>query len=211
LFWDTTLSTSSTLLKLIPLRGVSSLLMIFQSIINRFRTLPSFSMHLTWLRSLSLRVLTPLLAALVSMVLLSLPAQADALEAYVLRYLDAKEPVSLAVNDQGQSRLFSAVELSEGKRLFEENCKNCHVGGATLPDPTVPLSLQALEGAMPPRDNISSLVSYLRQPMTYDGSEETYWCRQVSENWMSQEKVENLSAFILRSAQKAPGWGITSF
>jgi len=26
--------------------------------------------------------------------------------------------------------------------------------------------------------------------MTYDGSEETYWCREVPESWMSQEEVE---------------------
>jgi photosystem II cytochrome c550 len=142
---------------------------------------------------------------------MSLPAQADSIDAYVLRYLDAKEPVPLAIDAQGKTQLFSAADLSVGKRLFEENCKNCHVGGATLPDPTVSLSLDMLQGAVPPRDSINSLVAFLRQPMTYDGSEESYWCRQVPESWMSQQEVENLSAFLLRSAQKAPGWGTTSF
>jgi len=47
--------------------------------------------------------------------------------------------------------------------------------------------------------------------MTYDGSEETFWCRQVPESWMSQEQVEKLAAFVLRAAQKAPGWGIDNF
>jgi len=47
--------------------------------------------------------------------------------------------------------------------------------------------------------------------MTYDGSEETFWCRQVPESWMSQSEVENLSAFILRAAEKAPGWGEAKF
>jgi photosystem II cytochrome c550 len=47
--------------------------------------------------------------------------------------------------------------------------------------------------------------------MTYDGSEETYWCRGVPEGSMSQEKVENLAAFILTAAQKAPGWGTENF
>lgn len=139
-----------------------------------------------------------------------LPAQA-AIDPYISRYLDAAEPVALPLNDQEQTRSFSAEALSEGIHLFEENCKNCHVGGATLPDPTVSLSLEALQQAVPPRDNINSLVAYLRQPMTYDGSEETFWCRQVSESWMSQTQVENLSAFILRAAQKAPGWGNSSF
>lgn len=138
-------------------------------------------------------------------------AQADSLEAYVLRYLDVKEPVPLAIDAQGEIRLFSAADLSAGKRLFEDSCKNCHVGGATLPDPLVSLSLEALRGATPPRDNINSLVAYLRQPLSYDGTEESYGCRQVSEKWMDETEIENLSAFVLRAAQKAPGWGITSF
>jgi photosystem II cytochrome c550 len=54
-------------------------------------------------------------------------------------------------------------------------------------------------------------VAYLRLPMSYDGSEEAYGCRQISEKWLAQPQIENLSAFVLRAAQKAPGWGITSF
>jgi photosystem II cytochrome c550 len=136
---------------------------------------------------------------------------AGAVEPYVLRYLEVREPVPLAIDAQGNSRSFSAAELSIGKRLFEDSCKNCHVGGATLPDPTVSLSLEALQGATPSRDNISSLVAYLRQPMSYDGTEESYGCREINEKWMDQTAIENLSAFVLRAAQKAPGWGITSF
>ncbi|MCU0527273.1 MAG: photosystem II cytochrome PsbV2 [Elainella sp. Prado103] len=139
-----------------------------------------------------------------------LPAVAE-VDLYVRRYLDVQEPVPLKLDQQGQTRLFSATDLTAGKRFFEENCKNCHVGGSTLPDPTVPLSLSALQGAMPPRDTISMLVAFLRQPMTYDGSEETYFCRQVPESWLSQSEAENVAAFILRSAQKAPGWGNTTF
>ncbi|NEQ24126.1 MAG: photosystem II cytochrome PsbV2 [Microcoleus sp. SIO2G3] len=137
------------------------------------------------------------------------PAEA-AIDPYVARYLDASEPVELAI-DADQTRAFTGEEISEGKRLFEENCLNCHVGGATLPEPTATLAIDALKQATPPRDTISSLVAFLRQPMTYDGSEETFWCRQVPESWMSRSEVENLSAFILRAAQKAPGWGEAKF
>jgi photosystem II cytochrome c550 len=154
-------------------------------------------------------------AAIVLMTLLLLgftpPAAAGSLEPYVLRYLDVAEPVPLAMDATGETRPLSAADLSEGKRLFEGSCKNCHVGGATLPDPLVSLSLAALQGATPPRDNINSLVAYLRLPMSYDGSEEAYGCRQVSEKWLAQPQIENLAAFVLRAAQKAPGWGITSF
>ncbi len=130
---------------------------------------------------------------------------------YIRRYLGVQEPVPIPLNAAGETRLFSATELSAGKRFFEENCKNCHVGGSTLPDPTVPLSLDALQQATPPRDNLLSLVAFLRQPMTYDGSEETYACRQISESWLAAGEAENLAAFVLRSAQKAPGWGNTTF
>lgn len=140
----------------------------------------------------------------------STPSWAE-VDVYVSKFLDVKEPVSLIMDAQGQTRLFSASDLSAGKRFFEDNCKNCHVGGSTLPDPTVPLSLEALQRATPPRDTVLSLVAFLRQPMTYDGTEETYSCRQVPASWLSQEEAENVSAFILRSAQKAPGWGNTTF
>jgi photosystem II cytochrome c550 len=91
--------------------------------------------------------------------------------------------------------------------LFAQNCINCHVGGTTLPNPIVSLSLASLQGATPPRDNINALVAYMREPFSYDGSEPIYWCRTVPESWMSQKTIENLAAFIVRAAQKAPAWG----
>ncbi len=160
--------------------------------------------RLSWIRGLCLWAIVCL-----GMVLVSPSSQAA--DAYVARYLQVTEPIALAKDDQGTSRSFSLPELTAGKKLFEQNCLSCHVGGATLPDPTVPLSLRALQGATPPRDTIDRLVAYLRHPMTYDGSEETFSCRKVSENWLSQAEVEALSGFILRAAQKAPGWGTDQF
>ena len=134
-----------------------------------------------------------------------------AVDNYVRRYLDATEPVALAVDEAGQTKQFSGEDLSVGKELFETNCINCHVGGATLPDPTVSLGLKTLAGATPSRDNINGIVDFLREPMTYDGSDLTFWCRQVPESWMPQEQIEKLAAFVLRAAQKAPGWGTSDF
>ncbi len=102
---------------------------------------------------------------------------------------------------------FSAEDLSQGKHKFAKNCLNCHVGGANLVNSSVSLSLKNLEGATPPRDNLKNLVAFFRNPMVYDGSDYTYMCRQLTENWMSQEEVEKMGAFILRAAQKAPAWG----
>lgn len=159
---------------------------------------------------LLMRCLAAAVGICLSLLIWGAPAEA-AIDPYVARYLDAAEPVLLSWNQQGEVRSVSGEDLSDGIRLFEENCKNCHVGGATLPDPTVSLSLEALQNAVPPRDNISSLVAYLRQPMTYDGTEETFWCRQIAESWLSQDRVEHLAAFVLRAAQKAPGWGNSEF
>jgi photosystem II cytochrome c550 len=148
-----------------------------------------------------------LLSLFVSLSLaIAAPASA-ATDAYVTRYLRVTDPVPLVLDEQGNTKLFAAEDLSTGKQLFEQSCLNCHVGGATLPDPTVSLSLTDLQSAKPRRDTINSLVAYLRQPMTYDGTEETFWCRQVPESWLSQAQIERLAGFVLRAAQTAPGWG----
>lgn len=151
------------------------------------------------------------LAVVLVVMLPTSPVQAAAIDPYVVRYLHVTEPIALELNAQGETRSFSPQDLSLGKQMFESSCLNCHVGGATLPDPQVSLSLTKLKGANPPRDNINSLVAYLRQPMLYDGSEETYWCRQVPESWMPQKVVESLAAFVLTAARNAPGWGAESF
>src|ERR671933_257349 len=157
----------------------------------------------------SVRCLLVTLVAVISVFMVSSPAQA-AVDKYVRRFL-AKEPISLDVDAQGQTKQFSPEDLSAGKELFESNCINCHVGGATLPDPQVSLSLEKLQAASPRRDLLDNLVAFMRQPMTYDGTQETYWCRQLSPTSVSQQQVESLAAFVLTAAQKAPGWGTDSF
>lgn len=157
------------------------------------------------------RLLMVLAVVLVVMLQSSAALAASDIDPYLRRYLHVTEPVPLKVDGQGATRPFSPQDLTRGKQLFTTNCMNCHVGGATLPDPQVSLALTKLQGATPPRDNINSLVAFLRQPMTYDGAQETYWCRQVPESWMSQEEIESLAAFVLTAAQKAPGWGTEAF
>ncbi|MDZ7956837.1 MAG: photosystem II cytochrome PsbV2 [Aulosira sp. DedQUE10] len=138
-------------------------------------------------------------------------AQAANIDPYVGRYLHVTEPIALEIDEQGNTGLFSPLELSVGKQLFETNCINCHVGGATLPAPQVSLALKTLKGANPPRDRINALVDFMRQPMTYDGSQETYWCRQLTPNFLGQKQVESLAAFVFTAAKKAPGWGKEDF
>ena len=158
----------------------------------------------------SVRSLLVILVVWLGVLLCSSPAQA-AKDPYISQYLRVTEPVAVDLDGQGQTQMFAPEDFAVGKNLFENNCKNCHLGGATLPNPPVSLSLAALQGAVPQRGNINNLVDYLRQPMNYDGTEENYVCRQVSEHWLPQAQVEKLAAFILRAAQKAPGWGTSDF
>jgi photosystem II cytochrome c550 len=145
--------------------------------------------------------------------ILSMPDSVGAVEIdpYVQRYLKASEPISLPLNQAGESRSFTASDLSVGKRLFEANCVSCHVGGATLPNPLVSLSLEDLKGATPPRDNITALVAFQREPLTYDGQDFGFGCRTVSERWLTTGDLENLAAFVLRAGEVAPGWGTERF
>lgn len=156
----------------------------------------------SWLR----RFIITILITVQVMLLNTKSAQAE-VDSYVKRYLEAEKPVEIQLNHQGETKAFSAENFSSGKQIFAKNCLNCHVGGVNLVNPAISLSLADLKGAIPPRDNINNLVAFFRDPMVYDGSDYTYLCRQVTENWMSQEQVENMAAFILRAAEKAPGWG----
>ncbi|WP_448560906.1 photosystem II cytochrome PsbV2 [Trichothermofontia sp.] len=126
---------------------------------------------------------------------------------YVTKYLKVTDTIDLPYNQAGETKSFTAADLSRGKALFKEHCILCHPGGTTRPNPPVSLSLAALRGATPPRDNISSLVAFSRQPMSYDGTDVEFICRQVSEQWLSPTQMEQLAAFILRAAQVAPLWG----
>ena len=158
-------------------------------------------------KSLLIRFLLTILIVVQVIIFDTQPVQA-AIDSYVKRYLYAEIPVEIKLNEQGELKKFSAEDLSEGKQMFAKNCLNCHVGGANLVNPSVSLSLGTLKGATPPRDNLNNLVAFLRDPMIYDGTSNTLFCRQITENWMSQQEVEKIGAFILRAAQKGPGWGV---
>ena len=134
------------------------------------------------------------------------PALAEGVDPYVRRYL-ASQPVEISADNQGSTKAFSPEDITTGKMLFEASCLNCHAGGVTIPYPDVSLSLKDLKAATPPRDNIKDLVSYFRYPVSFDGSDTNYWCREIPESWLSQAQAEKLAAYIIRSAEAAPGWG----
>ncbi|MEC4804106.1 MAG: photosystem II cytochrome PsbV2 [Jaaginema sp. PMC 1079.18] len=140
----------------------------------------------------------------VGVVWLSNSAPAWAGDSYIRRYI-AKEPVAVKYTNTGETKTYTPEEFEKGKELFKEDCIYCHVGGATVQDPRVTLSTEDLAGATPPRDSVVAIADYMRNPMTYDGSDISIWCRQV--DWLSRDDLEILGAFILRAAEKSPGWG----
>lgn len=86
--------------------------------------------------------------------------------------IDLDEATRTVVADQsGKTVVLSPEQVKRGKRLFNSTCGACHVGGVSKTNPNVGLDPEALSLATPRRDNIASLVDYLKNPTTYDGLE----------------------------------------
>jgi len=124
---------------------------------------------------------------------------------YVQQYLQVQGSIPVVLNPQGETQAFTAGQITEGQAVFESNCKLCHVGGNTLQNPKVSLSLLDLKQATPPRDNLNALVSFIKVPRTYDGKSTDSSCR--GGDFLKPEEQAKLAAFVLRAADRAKGWG----
>ena len=78
---------------------------------------------------------------------------------------------TVTVNNKGKTAVLSLEQVKRGKRLFNASCSQCHTGGITKTNPNVGLDPESLSLANPPRNNVESLVSYMKNPTTYDGLE----------------------------------------
>lgn len=67
--------------------------------------------------------------------------------------------------------ILTPEQVKRGKRLFNSTCGTCHTGGITKTNPNVGLDAEALSLATPARNNIESLVDYMKNPTTFDGAE----------------------------------------
>jgi photosystem II cytochrome c550 len=132
----------------------------------------------------------------------SLQAQEDR---YVTQYLKVAGRVALPLDSSGKLASFTTRDLNEGKVLFENNCKNCHLAGNNIPGGPN-LALNTLKGATPPRDNLTALVQFSRKPVTYQGTKPTI-CRDIPKSYLSDLQLKKLYAFVLRASDLAPGWG----
>jgi len=86
--------------------------------------------------------------------------------------IDLDEATRTVVQDNaGKTTVLTPEQVKRGKRLFNATCGACHTGGITKTNPNVGLDPEALSLATPRRDNIDSLVDFLKNPTTYDGLE----------------------------------------
>ena len=84
--------------------------------------------------------------------------------------LELDEDTRTATLDpKGTSVVITPEQVKRGKRLFNNACAICHTGGRTKTNPNVGLDVEALSLATPPRDSVTALVAYFKDPMSYDG------------------------------------------
>jgi photosystem II cytochrome c550 len=81
----------------------------------------------------------------------------------------SQEVRTLPSNAQGDTVVVTEKEFVKGKRLFNNVCSQCHLEGITKTDFNVGLDPESLDLATPPRNNIESLIDYMKNPTSYDG------------------------------------------
>lgn len=78
---------------------------------------------------------------------------------------------TVTLDSKGNSVVLTPEQVKRGKRLFNNACATCHVGGLTKTNPNVGLDLESLNLGTPARDSISGLVTFINDPLSYDGLE----------------------------------------
>ncbi len=79
---------------------------------------------------------------------------------------------TVPLNPNGDTITLSLEQLARGKEKFKYACTQCHAGGVTKTDPNVGLDPEALSLATPPRNTVTALVDYMKNPTSYDGAME---------------------------------------
>ena len=76
---------------------------------------------------------------------------------------------TVTLDSSSKTITLTAEQVKRGKRLFNNSCAQCHNGGITKTNPNIGLELESLSLATPARDNLLSLVDYIKDPTSYDG------------------------------------------
>ena len=78
---------------------------------------------------------------------------------------------TVTLDTKGNTVIITAEQAKRGKRLFNNACGTCHVGGVTKTNQNVGLDVESLSLATAPKDNVTNLVAYFKDPLTYDGTD----------------------------------------
>nr|YP_010728872.1 photosystem II cytochrome c550 [Lithothamnion corallioides]WEA77039.1 photosystem II cytochrome c550 [Lithothamnion corallioides] len=76
---------------------------------------------------------------------------------------------TVQLEQAGDTIVLTPEQVKRGKRLFNNTCSQCHNGGITKTNPNIGLDPESLSLATPSRDNITSLIDYMKDPTSYDG------------------------------------------
>ncbi len=118
--------------------------------------------------------------------------------------------------DETKTITLSPRDLSKGKKLFQNACANCHLGGATFTNPNVGLDPESLSLANPPRNTVVGLVDYMKNPTTFDGVTEIYDVHPSMRSTdlfptmrgLTDEDLKLIAGYILYQPKvKGIGWG----
>lgn len=89
---------------------------------------------------------------------------------YSVRSLELDESTrTVQLKQDGQIVTLTADQVKRGKRLFNNTCAQCHNGGITKTNPNIGLDPDSLSLATPSRNNLISLIAYMKDPTSYDG------------------------------------------
>ncbi|EAQ69474.1 cytochrome c-550 [Synechococcus sp. RS9909] len=77
--------------------------------------------------------------------------------------------LTVPADASGDQVTFSEQEIKTGRKIFNTSCGTCHAGGITKTNHNVGLDPETLALATPARDNVDSLVDYMKDPTSYDG------------------------------------------
>jgi len=125
------------------------------------------------------------------------------------------EARTVKLNDK-ESITLTPRQIAKGKKLFQNACANCHLGGATFTNPNVGLDPESLALATPTRNTIAGLVDYMKNPTTFDGVEEIYETHPSIRSsdifptmrGLTDEDLKLIAGYILYQPNvKGAGWG----
>ena len=100
---------------------------------------------------------------------------------------------TVQLKQDGQTVILTPEQVKRGKRLFNNVCAQCHNGGITKTNPNVGLDPESLSLATPSRNNVVSLIDYMKDPISYDGESSIAELHPSIKSAESFPKMRNLT------------------